>query len=398
MRLVRGGEDTFLELKVRLSNPEKIAQEIVAIANTGGGVIVFGVNDQLRIEGLEDDDAVQESLARICREEIQPPLVPFIDRIAFDSGRRVVALDIDGRRRPYRTRDGRFFIRIGSEKREATREDLSALLDEARPLSFENVPAFGSHIEDIDEAHLWSFLRSFEGDAFTEARSANYPTGEALARELLLGVDLNGEVVPTIAGILLFGRDDRVASLLPRADITVTRFAGDSTQADIIERAQLAGNLLTLYESVLRFTTQYCDLWDDGRPRLNGTDVPQAGLVPRANYRRSVVLEAVTNALVHRDLALRDHTTRVNIFDAHVEVINPRRSSGFAPLAQKAIRYGLSQAVNPQIRAVFSSPAYGAKSAPGGLPALLRDARLFSGRKAEIHALNDEFRIRLFGI
>ncbi|MGH9945095.1 MAG: AlbA family DNA-binding domain-containing protein, partial [Pyrinomonadaceae bacterium] len=34
MRLVRGGEDTFLELKVKLSNPEKIAQEIVALANT----------------------------------------------------------------------------------------------------------------------------------------------------------------------------------------------------------------------------------------------------------------------------------------------------------------------------------------------------------------------------
>ena len=51
LRLIRGGEDTFLELKVKLSNTEKIAQEIVALANTGGGVIVFGVNDQLRRSG-----------------------------------------------------------------------------------------------------------------------------------------------------------------------------------------------------------------------------------------------------------------------------------------------------------------------------------------------------------
>ena len=41
LRLIRGGEDTFLELKVKLSNTEKIAQEIVALANTGGGVMVF---------------------------------------------------------------------------------------------------------------------------------------------------------------------------------------------------------------------------------------------------------------------------------------------------------------------------------------------------------------------
>src|SRR5437870_11997327 len=53
MRLVRGGEDTYLELKVKLSNSERVAQEIVALANTDGGVIVFGVNDQMRIEGIE---------------------------------------------------------------------------------------------------------------------------------------------------------------------------------------------------------------------------------------------------------------------------------------------------------------------------------------------------------
>ena len=57
-----------------------------------------------------------------------------------------MALDIEGKRRPYRTRDGRFYLRIGAEKREATREELSALLDEARPLRFENVPALGATI------------------------------------------------------------------------------------------------------------------------------------------------------------------------------------------------------------------------------------------------------------
>src|ERR1700761_1924923 len=95
MRLVRGGEDTFLELKVKLSNPERIAQGIVALANTGGGTIVFGVTDQLRIEGVASPEWVQEELVRICREDIIPPIVPLIDVVAFDSGRRVVALDIE---------------------------------------------------------------------------------------------------------------------------------------------------------------------------------------------------------------------------------------------------------------------------------------------------------------
>src|SRR5437870_11590237 len=151
MRLVRGGEDTYLELKVKLSNSERIAQEIVALANTGGGVIVFGVNDQLRVEGIEEGEAVQDELVRICREDIVPSLIPFIDRIAFDNGRRILALDVNGRRRPYRTRDGRFFVRVGAEKREAAPEELSVLLDDSRPLSGENIPALGATIADIDE-------------------------------------------------------------------------------------------------------------------------------------------------------------------------------------------------------------------------------------------------------
>src|SRR5258706_14431678 len=159
LRLIRGGEDTFLELKVKLSNSEKIAQEIVALANTGGGVMVFGVNDQLRIEGVDDPESVPEELVRSCREDVAPSLVPFIVGIAFANVRRVVALDMEGKRRPYRTKDGRFYLRIGSDKRETTREELSALIDEARPLGFESMPVVGATTDDIDEAHLWSFLR-----------------------------------------------------------------------------------------------------------------------------------------------------------------------------------------------------------------------------------------------
>src|ERR671921_99577 len=146
MRMVRGGEDTYLELKVKLSNSERIAQGIVALANTGGGVIVFGVNDNLRVEGVDDADAVRDELVRICREDVHPALFPFIDIISFDNGTRVVAIDIEGKRRPYRTNDGRYFLRVGAEKREATREELSALLDETRPLGYENVLALGAEI------------------------------------------------------------------------------------------------------------------------------------------------------------------------------------------------------------------------------------------------------------
>lgn len=402
LRLVRGGEDTYLELKVKLSNPEKIAQEIVALANTGGGVMVFGVSDQLRVEGVDDAEDVRDEVVRICREQISPQLVPYIDLIAFDNGRRVVAVEIEGKRRPYQTRDdGRYFIRIGADKREASREELSVLLDEARPLRYENVAVPGASDADIDEAHLWSFVREFAGDAFdSDLNARDYPTADVLKRDLLLAAGNMGEAVPTVAGLLLFGRDERVAALLPRSTVTAIRYAGDTVQDAEIERVQLKGNLHTLYESTLRFVARYCDLLD-ARPRQTSArqEVPEdVPIAARANYQRAAVGEAVANALVHRDLALRDHTTRLLVFDHSIEILNPRRTAGFAPPAQRAIRYGVPQQLNPQLAAIFRSPAYGLALTHGGLPMLLRQTRLFSGRRADINLFNDEFRLRLYGI
>lgn len=397
MRLVRGGEDTYLELKVKLSNSERIAQGIVALANTGGGVIVFGVNDQLRVEGVDHPEEVQDELVRICREEIQPPIIPFIDRLAFDNGRRIVALEVEGKRRPYRTRDGRFFIRIGAEKRETTPEELATLLDDARPLSYETLIIPRATINDVDEAHLWSFMRAFEGGAFDEATAKGYPTAEILEKYLLLGTRVSDEVAPTVAAMLLFGKDESVARLLPRASIVATRFSGDTTQAPVVERIELRGNLATIYESALRFVKRYCDL-SDARPNRIPNEDAEAPVVARANYHREVVSEAIANALMHRDLALRDITTRLHIFDRAIEVVNPRRSAGFAPAALKAIRFGVHERLNPQTASIFTSPAYGLRLPVGGLPKLISESRRFSTRAPEIVAFNDEFRLRLHGI
>ena len=395
MRLVRGGEDTYLELKVKLSNPERIAQGIVALANTGGGTIVFGVNDQLRVEGIDHPEQVQDELVRICREEIIPPLIPFIDRIAFDNGRRIVALEVEGKRRPYRTRDGRFFIRVGEDKRETSPEELSALLDDARPLLYEDVPVTGAGLDEIDEAHLWSFIRAFDGGAFDESSVKGYPTADIIERYLMLAVKSQDDLTPTVAGLILFGRDQSVAELLPRAAIIATRFSGDNTQAPVIERVELRGNLATLYEAAQRFVSRYCDLWDTRPAR---TQVETAPVAARANYHRGLIGEGIANALIHRDLVVREVTTRLHIFDHAIEIVNPRRSSGFAPQALKSIRFGVQQRLNPRICSIFSNQAYGLPLVRGGLPVLLREARMFSGRLPEIVSFNDEFRLRIHGI
>lgn len=392
LRLIRGGEDTYLELKVKLSNSERIAQGIVALANTDGGTIIFGVNDQLRIEGVSNPEWVQSEIARICREDIVPPIIPMIDTIAFDSGKRIVALDIDGRKRPYRTRDGRFYLRIGAEKREVSRGELSAWLDELRPLGFENIPLQGVAEEDIDDALLWSFAGGFDDNA---PNRGLYNTSDFLRKDLLLAVGQTDEFFPTVAALLLFGKNERVAELLPRSNVTVARFSGDNGTAQLIEAVEVKGNLLTQFETIQEFIKRYTDLGKE-RPKRKLSLVTDPVVQARGHYHYYSVAEAIINLLMHRDLALRDIRTRINIYDNAIEFINPRRTNGFSPPASRAIRYGITQRLNPQVCAIFTRREYGISVPHGGLPMILRQSNLFSGRKPEIYIANDEFKLKIY--
>lgn len=393
LRLIRGGEDTYLELKVKLSNPERIAQGIVAFANTAGGTMIFGVTDQLRIEGVNNPEGVQAELTRICREEIFPPIVPLIDTIAYDNGRRIVVLDVDPKRPPYRTADGRFYMRFGEEKREITRLELSNWLDEMRPLSFENIPFHTAVENDFDDALLWSFANAFEEDII----GGNlYHTADFLKKDLLLAVGGTEDFLPTVAGILLFGKNERVAELLPRSKVIVARYSGENGNAQVVEKIEINGNLLTIYETVLEFIERYCDL-QKFTPKASKTkkDVPIAA---RSKYHLYAVREAVANMLMHRDLALREIPSRILIYDNTIEFINPRRTNGFFPPASRAIRYGITQRINPQIASIFQQREYGTNIPRGGLPMLLKQSRRFSGKRTELYTSNDEFKLKIYGL
>ncbi len=391
LRLIRGGEDTYLELKVKLSNPEKIAKGIVALANTDGGTMIFGVTDQLHVEGVRNAGEVQEELVRICREEIYPPLLPLIDCITFNDGRRIVVLDVDGRRKPYRTRDGRFYLRLGAEKIEVARGDLSDWLNEVRPLVYENIPLQSAAEEDFDDALLWSFAGAFEDDFLGKNI---YQTADFLKKDLLLAVGNADDFMPTVAGVLLFGKNEKVAELVPQSKLTAIRYSGANGNAQTVEKVELGGNLLTLYETSLQFVSRYCDLlkYKPKKSPSNGNSPVQ----PRGNYHLYSIREAIANALMHRDLALRDIPTRISIYDNVIEISNPRRTNGFVPPASRAIRYGITQRLNPQIASIFARREYGTNVPNGGLPMIIRSSKMFSGQRVEVYTSNDEFKLKIY--
>src|SRR5205085_8381837 len=287
LNLVRGGEDTYLEFKIRLVNADKIAAEIVALANAGGGAIIFGVNDQRRVEGLDDPEQVEDELIDICRNQIKPAILPRLDKVAFDNGTRIVVLQVDDRRAPYRTIDHRYYLRVGSTKREADGAEIAALFARSRVAALEDMPMTSTSIEDIDEALVWSYVRDLEGETFREP--AGYPTASAM-RDLRLATDYGAAVTPTMAGFLLFGRSAAVERVLPQSRLTLVRYSGAALTAPIIEQAEFVGNITSLFDRAAQFIRRYVDLWDARPPRAGAATPTEAAPVrARANYLRDAV-------------------------------------------------------------------------------------------------------------
>jgi ATP-dependent DNA helicase RecG len=393
LNIIRGGEDTHLEFKIRLVNTEKVIAEIVALANSGGGAIIFGVNDQRRIEGLDDPEQVEEQLIEICRNQIKPPLLPRIDKVSFDNGVRIIVLQVDERRAPHQTPDHRYYIRIGSTKREADGNEIAALFARSRVASFEDMPLIEAGIEDMDEALVWSYIRDLEGETFREP--GGFPTASAL-RDLKLATDSGANVIPTLAGFLLFGRSAAVERALPQTQIAITRFSGTDANSPVVERCDFAGNVASLFDRSLQFISRYVDLWDARPPRAeraaNGSAEPVRA---RANYSRDAITEALTNMLSHRDYSISSLRSRISLFDDRVEFINPCRTNG---ATKKSVEYGATSHANPRLHHVFTSAEYGMETARRGIPALRRAHFAFTRREPRISLLGDEFRLELFGV
>jgi ATP-dependent DNA helicase RecG len=391
LNLVRGGEDTHLEFKIRLVNTEKIVAEVVAMANSGGGAIIFGVSDQRRLEGLDDPEQVEQQLIDICRNHIKPPLLPRIDKVSFDNGVRIVVLQVDDRRAPHSTPDNRYFIRIGSTKREAEGSEIAALFARGRAASFEDLPLVTAAVEDVDEALVWSYVRDLEGETFREP--SGFPTAAAM-RDLRLAIDYGMSVTPTLAGFLLFGRSAAVEQVVPQSRLALIRFSGADASSPAVERAEVTGNLARIFDLALSFIKRYSDLWDARPSRAAGGS--NNGPVPaRANYSRDAVVEALTNMLVHRDYSIIEPTSRVLIFDDRIEMTNPARTEG---ITRKSLDYGAVSQQNPRLHHVFTRPEYGLEPARRGIPSMRRTHYAFSRRDMRISLLGDEFRIELFGV
>jgi predicted HTH transcriptional regulator len=105
LELIEGGENLRCEFKRKFSSSEKIAREMIAFANTIGGVILFGVDDNKEIVGVDSEKSEAELTKDAGLNYCEPPLDFNIEY--FDlNGKEVVVVEIpESNRKPHRIQD-----------------------------------------------------------------------------------------------------------------------------------------------------------------------------------------------------------------------------------------------------------------------------------------------------
>jgi len=126
-RLVLAGESAELEFKRELPREyEELALEAAAFANTNGGRILMGVDDNGRIVGFSTNKG-KETIANILRDYSEPNLeFSYVEVIV--QGNSVVVITIPaGKNKPYVVRNKGVYVRSGATKRAATRYELDQM-------------------------------------------------------------------------------------------------------------------------------------------------------------------------------------------------------------------------------------------------------------------------------
>jgi predicted HTH transcriptional regulator len=103
--LIEGGENLHCEFKRKFSSSEKITREMIAFANTVGGVILFGVDDNKEIVGVDSEKSEAELIKDAALNFCEPPLEFNIEY--FDlNGKEVVVVEIpESNKKPHRIQD-----------------------------------------------------------------------------------------------------------------------------------------------------------------------------------------------------------------------------------------------------------------------------------------------------
>lgn len=325
------GEDSHHQFKSDFSHVDGLAAELIAFANTGGGQLLIGVRDDGEVSGLARADVARlnQLLSNAASQGVRPPLNPRSTNIQTSQGLVMVVMVEEGLNKPYMDIQGRIWVKSGADKRHVTaREEMQRLFQVSGLVYADEVPTPPGTVEDLD---LVAFARYFQQRYQRSLEDLAQPLPQ-----LLKNLSLVRDGVPTLAGLLLFGKDPSVFK--PAFVIKAVAFPGEVLHDNqYLDSEDIDGNLAEQYRRAIAFIKRNLH-HVQGNQSFNSPGMLEVPLV--------VFEELLVNALVHRDYFI-SAPIRLLIFSNRIEIISP----GHLPnhLDTEQIRFGLSNLRNPAL-------------------------------------------------
>lgn len=297
------GEGLMVEFKERLANLDK---EIVAFANTAGGVIYLGVDDEGKVVGIGIDNGLKSQVTDIAHN-CDPSI-----KIQFEvfSKEKVLAVRVQkGLDKPYRCKDG-FFIRNGPSSQKLKRDEIVALIIQGGNVRFD---------EAINER--FNFPLDFSQESLDEYLRISGIATHASAKDILQSLNVaqieQGELKFTNAGVLLFAKDPQ--KFFPESYITAIKYKTNE-RFSILDKKDFKGSLISQIEQTLAFVLRHMNV----EPSIDmGGASPLGSRRDIYEYSLVAMREAVVNAVVHRDYIYDSSHIYVHMFTDYVEIENP---------------------------------------------------------------------------
>ena len=388
---IRLGEDSTLELKQLLvrddgktiePHPDGLSDELAALANAKGGLLILGVDDKSReISGIATAqlDRVEAWLTAICNDRIKPPLDVVTRHLELPDAQGVlqaiILVEVPQSLWVHQSAHG-YFRRVGHAKRELPPDALARLFQQrsqARIIRFEEQEVPDCHFDDLDGLLLRRFIKADQGDAVTQ-----------LGRLHLVSLR-DDEPIPTVAGVLLCSLNP--ARWLRNSEIIAVAHAGVRLDPnDQIDALDIQGPL----------DRQIVDAFHFVRRNMQTAARKQFGRVDYPQYHLDAVFEAIVNAVAHRDYSLYSQRIRLFMFADRLEIHSPGALPNTLSLESMS---KLSVARNDILASLFSryypvdDPALGKSYLMDrrgfGVEMILRESEKLSGKRPLYEAIGD---------
>lgn len=332
--LIAQSESKTLEFKRELPRFEQIAKTVIAFANTSGGKLLIGVNDNGTLVGIDADNIldVEDRIYASLYEQIHPTLRPEIYTHHLQDKLILIVEVFRGQSLPYFLKskgkaDGTY-IRLGASNRTASLEYITELERQKQHISFDEEACVDVELATLD-------LSTLKQRFIAQGK----PLDEAKLRNLRLIQAVQGKDYPSYGLLILLGYFEHVST-------QCARFKGTDMQV-FLDRKEYTGDLFAQLENSEVFIKNHLFL----RGEINGLQRTDSLEIPE-----SAIREALVNAYVHRDYSNFGRNIKIGIYDDVLNIV----SAGAFPnsLTAQDLEEGRSEIRNRVLARVFKALGY----------------------------------------